>query len=292
MTPRARRLLASHGLVAARIVPLSGRRPAQVFRLERRDGRQCTLRQYPSAARAGHVWALLQVRAAGLPRPVLAAGRYLVLEHVEGVPLDRYLRTRPASARQEAVRELGRLLAHLHRTPIPRGLAPGPSYLHSRWLITRAVRRFTARRMLSRADAQALTTLAVPSDRRVALSHGDPSAANVVRTPDGSLRLVDEERLSLRPPAFDLARAVTHWRMPANLEADFIRSYQAGGGPARSYIEYRAFWLATALATSAAFRVVTGGTGLADIARRLRGIASSVRTEPVRDRRAPGGSSR
>ena len=64
----------------------------------------------------------------------------------------------------------------------------------------------------------------------MAVTHGDICPENLIRTPDGALRPIDEERLALRPLAYDLARAVNRWPLDARLERAFLGGYVSAGG--------------------------------------------------------------
>ncbi|MCC7010259.1 MAG: aminoglycoside phosphotransferase family protein [Acidobacteria bacterium] len=271
LTARRARLLAAHGLHVAREARLSSRAESPVSGLDLVDGRRVKMRLYPTAARADDVWRMLQVAGTTLPRPILRLGRCLVVEYVEGTPLDRLRTGASATGTARLVRGVGRLLARLHRAPAP-PVAP-TTYVNTRWLVTRVARAFRARALLSEAEARALMRLALPTDTRTAISHGDPSPGNIVRTRAGRLRLIDEERLSLRPPAFDLARAVTSWPLTPTLERELLAGYAAAGGPVRAYLDNRTFWIATALATVGVFRLATGRGSLRRVADGLRRIA-------------------
>ena len=102
------------------------------------------------------------------------------------------------------------------------------------------------------------------------MTHGDICPENLIRTPDGALRPIDEKRLALRPLAYDLARAV----------------HAAGAGISRRLsvwrwtpgriLRYRAFWIAGALATSAEYRF-NQPARLRPILAALRALAANVR---------------
>ena len=53
--------------------------------------------------------------------------------------------------------------------------------------------------LLERDVVEQLARLRAPDRARVAVTHGDICPENQIRTPDGALRPIDEERLALRP---------------------------------------------------------------------------------------------
>jgi hypothetical protein len=97
-----------------------------------------------------------------------------------------------------------------------------------------------------------------------------------VLTRTGKLRAIDEERLALRPYAFDLARTVARWPLDAAGETALLSGYRARGGEPSDYVEHRHFWVATALALTAAYRLHYGLTGLGRARDRLRSLAKSA----------------
>jgi aminoglycoside phosphotransferase (APT) family kinase protein len=225
-----------------------------VYRLDLADGRRVRMRVFPTTAAAAEVWRhLCASEASVLPRPLFQAGRALVVEYVEGVPLDRYLRRAEPGLEARLVRAAGRLLARLHGGSMVRGSALRPAE-YGRFL-TRVSRRLARKGLFDAESAARLARLPVPASAPAALTHGDVCPENLILTPEGRLRAIDEERLAVRPIAFELARTVSRWPLRPELEAGLLAAYTSAGGDARSYRRDRVFWLATALATSAAYRV-------------------------------------
>jgi aminoglycoside phosphotransferase (APT) family kinase protein len=222
------------------------------------------LRVFSSARQAVVVWRLLTAApTAVLPRPLLIAGRAIVVEYVEGVPLDRVWRRVSVTERERLVRAVGRLVGRLHRASrAGRKVSPLANEAFLR-LVTRRLRR---RRLIDAATAASLRAIRRPVAARLVLTHGDVCPQNVVITAGGRVRLVDEERLDWRPAGFELARAVTRWPMTPALEATFVSAYRGAGCAAPSWPEDRAFWVAVALAISANHR----------LARRLPGVQRAV----------------
>jgi aminoglycoside phosphotransferase (APT) family kinase protein len=139
--------------------------------------------------------------------------------------------------------------------------------------ITLCTGRLVQAGRLTRDQAAAIRGMAGPRTSRVALTHGDLSVANLVVTADGAVRAVDEERVAVRPLAYDLSRAVCLCRMSTDEECAFLETYRLAGGDARPYAAYRDFWIASALATSVLYRLRYQPQALAPVVRALRALA-------------------
>jgi aminoglycoside phosphotransferase (APT) family kinase protein len=275
ITARLRAGLASEGFLVRRAVRLSRAGEAPSCRLDLRDGQFVKLRLFRTAAAARKVWRLLG--SAGdsiLARPLFLLDRALVTEYVEGEPLDKYLRRASRGAEVSVVRATGRMMAQLHRQPVVRGTALGPAG-HHRYL-TRALRRLARRGLLNRESAARLARLRTPMTVQYALTHGDICPENVILASSG-IRFVDEERLAVRVVAFDLARAVTRWPLEPGLEAQFLAAYRREGGDDSGFREDRPFWVATALAGSATYRLRRRLPGVRRILAELRALAAIER---------------
>jgi hypothetical protein len=259
MSPSARptpswRHLASRGFVVRRAVPLARAGEAPAFRLELADERVVKVRLFSSAGSARRIWDLLEMAGdSALPRPLLQMGRALVTEYIEGEPLDRYLLTAGRNDDARFIRATARLLARLHRRRTPRGAARTPDAYHQ--LLARLVQGLGRRKLLNAECSVPLLQLDVPADGPCSLTHGDVCPENLVLADRNRLRLIDEERLAIRPVAFDLARAVTRWPLDPRSEKGFLAAYRREGGDDRSFKRDRSFWIAMALATSAAYRM-------------------------------------
>ncbi len=199
----------------------------------------------------------------------------MVLEFVEGLPLDEWLPLHARRNEETAARATGTWLAQLHRGVRLGGRAPSPGRYAQR--MRAALQRMGRASLLERDVVDQLARLRAPDRARVAVTHGDICPENLIRTPDGALRPIDEERLALRPLAYDLARAVNRWPLDAQLERAFLGGYVSGGGRPEGFLRYRAFWIAAALATSAEYRF--------NQPVRLRPILAALRTVAGKERR-------
>ncbi len=265
----------SIGLSVSRVTPLSRTGAARVFRLDLDDGRTVKGRIFPSTFWAARVERLLRAPGAlSLPRPLTRAGPVLVLEFVEGTPLDEWLPGRGRASERHAARRAGRLMARLHSGRPLEDAAPTPGRYAARM---RAVLAALTRRAALEPDvAHCLSALKVPARARTALTHGDICPENLIRTPSGDLRPIDEERLAVRPLAYDLARAVNRWPLDAALERALLDGYVAEGGEAGGFRKHRAFWLSAALATSAEYRLKQRPETLRPILEAMRALALAL----------------
>lgn len=138
--------------------------------------------------------------------------------------------------------------------------------------ITLATGRLVHAELISRKQWASIQSLARPRTSRAALTHGDLSIANLVVTREGVVRAVDEERVAVRPLAYDLARAVCLWQMSRNDERRFLDIYERAGGDATPYRAYRMFWIASALSTSVLYRIRYRPSALPPVVRALRAL--------------------
>ncbi len=128
--------------------------------------------------------------------------------------------------------EFGRLLAGLHRAPVPDGLPPAEPWAR----LDRALARLgqSADADVVRSAAAALprpgTGTATP-DRVV---HGDLHAGQLARGPGGWV-LLDVDDLGYGDPVHDLARPAGFWAAGLLADGDwetFLAAYVGAGGPA------------------------------------------------------------
>ncbi|MEV8451938.1 phosphotransferase [Streptomyces sp. NPDC052095] len=142
--------------------------------------------------------------------------------------------------------EAAALLATLHRTPAPPGLALPP--MRGPAKAARAVARMRAARPDDPAAAPVLAAwhrlppwargeAAPPAHRGRFLCHGDLHLGQLVRhpAPDGPWRLIDIDDAGLGDPAWDLARPAAWYAagiLPPDVWHRFLDGYRAAGGPA------------------------------------------------------------
>jgi len=271
---RVRTRLAGQGLSVARVVPLARASQAPVFRVHLDDGRIIKVRVYGSPRAAVRVWALLGVAGESVTaRRILLAGRMIVTDFVDGVPLDRHLRNATSTAVTHAIRAAGTLLAELHSRRVSKSGALGmASY---RVLLRRSVNRLVRRSMLSPDAADRLLELETPRTPLLGLTHGDACPENLIVTRHG-LRVIDEERMAVRPVAFDLARTVTRWPLTRNAEATLLAAYERAGGRPEGFTSHRAFWIAFALASTASYRLRFELPGVARTVAKMRSLSQTL----------------
>jgi len=282
--PRVRAMLARHGLAVAQVVRLPGQGHGATFRLDLADGRRAKMRQFltqEAAARVEQCLAALPPQL--MPAVLVRLGRRLVVEYVEGTVLSHHLRRASGGERVSQVRATGRLLARLHDADVPPVTASALGQYQR--VVSLVTARLVRRRLLDAAGAAALTTLPRPVTARMAVTHGDASPDNLVLTAAGGLLAIDEERVAVRPVAFDLARAVCRWPLDRDQERALLSAYARAGGDANQFRGHRLFWVATALSATAAYRMRYHPKAIAPIAAHLRRLAATAATRTPRPRR-------
>ena len=241
---------------------------AAAWRLVLDDGRSVRLRRLPDAATAARIDECLRAATPGvLPASLGWVGCWLATEDVPG----RAAAVKVGRARARAA--AARLMAAIHASPYP-GHRPTAMAVYLR-AITRATNRLVRTGHLSRSQAARLRQAGRPGTSQAALTHGDLSLANLVVTGDGRIRAVDEERVAVRPLAYDLARAVCLWQMSRDEERRFLDTYERAGGDATPYRAFRVFWIASALSTSVLYRMRYRPSALPPVVRALRALSLS-----------------
>ena len=251
MTRQLRDRLRSRGIDVRRLQPLSQGAHSKTFLAELSDGQHVKIRTFAELTRARAVWRILHLTDSPFPRPLARSGGTLVLEYIDGTPLDRWLRGARRRQTARMATEVGSMLARVHALPAPpidKPVFPGWS-----WAMARALDDVRRHGGLKPSVLAKLEALAPPRPAPLVVSHGDPTMDNVIVTRDGYLRFIDEEWLLLRPRGFDLSRVVTRWRLNRTQERHLLAGYAAGGGDARSYLRDRVAWIACSIGTSAMF---------------------------------------
>ena len=263
------------GFDVLRAVVLSRHGAGRAFRLDLRDGRTLKARVFTSVRWAADVERLLAAPGArACPRPIERHGSVLISEFVPGVPLDEWLAGEGCTEARRHARNAGHLMAGIHRGRPPRGRAPATAWYRRH--MTSGIREVVRAGLLTREESNRLAAIAAPARARCGLTHGDVCPENLVLTPAGSLVAIDEERLALRPLAYDLARSVNRWPLDGVLERAFLKGYAEGGGDASGYLRWRTFWVATALSTSAAYRLKRAPDTVGPIVATIRRFARAL----------------
>jgi hypothetical protein len=263
------------GLSISQVIPLSRYGTAGAFRLELSDGTTLKARVFPTPHWASRVQRLLLAsRTTILPRPLRREGHGLLSEFVHGTPLDEWLRLATRSDHARLAREAGRLMARLHARPCPPAHPPAPERYRER--LVRVANQLRRMALLSASEVRRLSRLKAPSRARTGLTHGDVCPENLILTSDGGIRAIDEERLAVRPLAYDLARCANRWPLDPRLDDAFLVGYAEAGGHARGFLRWRTFWIAAALASSAGHRLARAPHSLGPTLSAMQQIASAL----------------
>lgn len=259
----------------SKVIPLSRNGTAGAFRLELSDGTTLKARVFPTSHWAARVQRLLLVsRTTLLPRPLRREGHVLISEFVDGTPLDEWLRLATAPDHARLARDAGRLMGRLHTRPFPPARPPAPERYRER--LVRVANQLGRAALLSATEVRGLSRLKAPSRAITGLTHGDVCPENLILTPDGGIRAIDEERLAVRPLAYDLARSANRWPLDPGLNDAFLAGYVEGGGDARGFLRWRTFWIAAALASSAGYRLARAPRSLGPTLSALKRTAAAV----------------
>ncbi|MEO8605094.1 MAG: phosphotransferase [bacterium] len=193
------------------------------YRVDTADGSTVKLRHFGLAADA---LAHFELRA-GLEEafaPALScSGAVLFEAWIDGVAL-----TEPdADARS---REAGALLGRLHARPLPASVAATCATQRWRAAAQSDVQILRRAGVLEPGAAAALLTELAqrdPGTARVALTHRDFCAENMLVDALGLLRVIDNEQIEIGPLGFDLGRTFHRWPMSQTAWAQFFSGYRS-----------------------------------------------------------------
>lgn len=232
------------------------------WRLHLRDGGSVKARCLRDAATAERVAGLLaELRHPAFPRLLARRGRGLLLEWIEGRPLD-------ASPPDSVLRACARLQVELHRTHVSesRALRSGSAFVDAQLERSeRHLERLRETRSLAPGEVDELRRrLAAhrPADAEVGVVHGDFCGENLVLDAAGAPRPVDNEALAVGAVDGDLARTLWRWPLGPDCAARYLEHYAA----MRDLDEFREcfpFWALAVRLGSAAHRL-GAASGVAD----------------------------
>lgn len=224
------------------------------FRLRFADGRVLKGRRFDSEDEAARVWALSRLLdRRHFPDIVARQGKAVLVEWVEARAWDEM---RPPLRLYE---QLGEVLGALHCVRLPDAAATGRGVTLDSW--QRRLRGNLAQlvrlNVLSDQEEELATELAMqvaPIQLETGVVHGDFCSENIVVTSGGRAWIVDNERLSIDAPAYDLARTWYRWPMDPDGQGAFLRGYSRQRSP-NDFREHFSFWVIAVLSEAAVFRV-------------------------------------
>ncbi len=131
---------------------------------------------------------------------------------------------------------------------------------------------------LGRRDEEAAIRFAMdvaPARSEMSIVHGDFCSENIVITDAGQAWIVDNERLSIDTPAYDLARTWYRWSMGPKGRDAFMRGYRRHRSP-RDFHDHFLFWAIAVLSEAAVFRVSSATAHMNVPLERLRGLLAGM----------------
>jgi Ser/Thr protein kinase RdoA (MazF antagonist) len=224
------------------------------FRLAFTDGLVVKGRRCETEAQAERVQRLgARLDPRHFPRVLARNGAALFTEWIPGRPLT------PDDLTVSRLRACGEILAGVHRGLISDEERVAGRVEADTWrrrLIDglEALARCGA---LARSDQTAAAALAerfAPPPPALHLIHGDFCARNIVLDQGATLRVVDNENLTVGPAEYDLARTWYLWPMDPAERAAFADGYGLSEPLAR-FTAHLAFWAVLVLVESARFRL-------------------------------------
>lgn len=267
-------LIDSIGAPIADSQPLSSTVEPRAFRLTTDTGRRLKLRILRTPRQAEIEAYLLEAFAGeGFPCLYGRAGRWLLLDWVEGVPATE------ASCIVDLARRCASLQSRIHALP-----PPPASY--SAWrtadervqrVATHLHRLCRAQRLAASAAERALRLARqyAPRFGSTGLGHGDFCAENLVVGMDGAPCVVDNETTAVMLLDHDLARTWYRWPMSPIDWRSYLDEYAAFRDPS-PFLSHFPFWAVAVLAASAALRLGRAGWSPHDPLERLRAVLRSA----------------
>ena len=246
-----------------------------VYRLELEDGRVVKARYCPDEVRAREVWRIGRHLALdGLARVYAQHGPILIEEWVDGTPLPSSDGTPEHVVQAAAVLSRLHAIEHIGETAVRTTMAAAEWIERAR----RDLALLTDRQALPRGPMRALQGALRQLDPGMAvagLTHNDFCAENMVRTDGGRIAVVDNERLSVGPLAYDLGRVWCRWPMPAPAWALFLETYAAERDQVLTDSSLL-IWKIAATAHSGVLRIASDPERLGEPLARLRELSGSL----------------
>lgn len=245
------------------------------FRLQFADGRVLKGRRFDSSEQAERVTSLCGVLdRRHFPTVLARHERGVLIEWVDGRALDE---TQPEPNLHQ---QIGEMLGALHRVSLPRAVKAGRVLAPDSWerRLRGNLTQLVALNVLSRRDEEAAMRFAMdvaPARSERSLVHGDFCSENIVITDAGHAWIVDNERLSIDAPAYDLARTWYRWSMSPDRRDAFMRGYSRHRSP-RDFHDHFLFWAIAVLSEAAVFRVSNATPDMNVPLERLRGLLAGM----------------
>ena len=247
------------------------------FCLQLADGSLLKARRALSAARAAQISYFLHYLKGDVFPAVHAVHKAgLLLEWVTGAALG-------SPAGEQHVRASGRLQGQLHLEPTPHD-CPYAVELDLQGMSARmeqSLSNLCECGALLAQEARAITQLARrsrPGEASTGIIHTDLCPDNLVASPDGVLRPVDNESLQIGYLDLDLARTWYRWPLAAESGAAFLAEYDHF----RSSSEFRGhfpFWFTFVLLESARYRIGSASRAWELPVARLRAFMRNPRAD-------------
>jgi phosphotransferase family enzyme len=273
------RLVRTIGVPLVEVTPLRG--PGypgyepNSFRIDFADGRSLKGRRCGNARRAELVESVLRhLDHPALPKAVARSGEALLVEWAEGRPLDG------PDCTPDLLSSCGALQGYMHSVPIPRQhpFAGDVTMAARIEKLEQDLTALAAGRVLDDDEARRARELAVrcaPQHPDVGFVHRDFCAENLVLTPAGDIRVVDNEALAVDACDYDLGRTWHRWPMRRPQREAYFDGYARHRSPA-DFVRHFPFWAIVAVAGAASFRLKIHPAGALAPASKLRALLHAL----------------
>lgn len=264
------------------VEPISGldapKHRAAAFCLRFEGDRRMKGRRLRDADTAERVHAILQaVPHPIFPRVIARKGCALLMEWIEGRALD-------GAVGPAALRAVARFQATLHATP------PSPDFTFwpddaigaQRARCHRHVDELGTAGVLEAAEAddvRALLQAYAPTRCELGYVHGDLCGENIVLDGAGSVRVIDNEAMTIGPTEGDLARTLYRWPLDRADRETYLEAY-AEQRELSTFTAHYPFWALAARLGSAAHRIGAPDPVEEIPIRSLRNLLRGLRGDP------------
>jgi aminoglycoside phosphotransferase len=227
--------------------------PSAAFCLTLTNGARIKARRTWNAARADRIHYFLELLGElGFPQSLAVHNSALLLDWVPGEVLTD-------AKNRDYVEAAARLLGTLHRTPVPPD-CPYRCEIDITQLCERidnSLDTLCDRGAVTREEAKSIRALAFtsqPQHADVGIIHTDVCPENLVVTPDGRLRPVDNESLQIGFFDLDLARSWHRWPLSGSEGVNFLAAYSQICA-SENFKRHFAFWFTYVLLDSTVYRL-------------------------------------
>ena len=253
------------------------------FKVTLVDGRVFKARFFPKAEEAENVKHLSEfLDPVCFPRVLASSGRGLLIEWIEGEPLDYQ------KCEIDIFMKAGTIQGALHSSILPRQL-DNQSHSDSHYWknrLERKIKYLVEKEFLTPSEGEGLLSIARIhpfNNLDIGLAHGDFCLDNMILNEEDNVSIIDIETVSVTAFSYDLARTTSRWQMHTEQRQAYLNNYSKLRNP-DEFLRNFSFWIILVLVESAVFFAQGQMINLNEPLAELREILQSINERDLLER--------